>query len=141
MRTLSLAAILMFALSMLAQGRASTPTPKAEIESVYYHGTWEQGEIKKCITYSGGPHLLACDNDNIDWETSFYNLIASNSSSGKPDEHSYHRAFIYATEHSKKFLVQFSQDAWPKPQEGIKMASWKCSKEKTVTCKFSGREK
>jgi hypothetical protein len=141
MKTFVLLAILMLPLPIYRQSKPSPTAPKAEIENVYYHQSWDDGEVKDCLTYSGGSHLLACDIDNVDWEDSFLNLVARNSGPSKVDAHGFHSAFVYSMTHSKKFPVRFPAEACPKPQEGTKMTFWKCTKEKSVTCKFAGKEK
>jgi hypothetical protein len=126
--------------AVCGQNKPSAPTPNATTQNVYFH-SWDIGEIKDCETYSGHPYLLVCDGNDLSWKGSFLELIGDNAAAGMTKEEAYHRALVYSTAHSKKFLVSFSREPWPKPQEGIKMTMWDCTKKNIITCKFGGREK
>ncbi|MGD0910198.1 MAG: hypothetical protein ABSA96_21660 [Candidatus Acidiferrales bacterium] len=115
--------------------------PKPETEKFYFH-SWGKGEYKVCQTYSGVPNVVLCDSDDdIDWKSSFMNLLAGNSREGKTEEQSYRLALNFASEHGKSFLTRFSEDPWPKPQTGFKLSVWNCSKDKnnTISCELGGR--
>jgi len=112
-------------------------SPKQEVENVYSN-SWDAGEIKSCSTYSGQPTLLICDQSNISWKDSFINMLGDNAKFG--EDEAYRRAFALAISRSKQFMVSFSEDAWPMPQSGRKLALWQCKKDSEISCKLSGRE-
>lgn len=123
---------------------SNIPTPdrssesKAENENVYYR-EWEAGESKSCETYSGQPYLLICDK-YLDWEASFMNLIVKHAAAGMSEEQSYHMAFLDAKTHAKRFSVKFSEEPWPEPRTGRKLAVWDCTKDAVISCLLNGRQ-
>jgi hypothetical protein len=133
------------ALSLQAQDKstpksASTKQPtKPEDLSVYYK-SWEPSEIKKCNTYSGQRWLLICDADDLNWPESLYRQVGRNAGSGLSESESYENAFTHTRANSKHFLVGFSEQPWPAPHEGRKLALWKCTKTTKISCKLMGRE-
>jgi len=149
--TAAILGMLVLALPVYSRNAASDPdleaapqvssAPKPETEKFYFH-SWGKGEYKVCQTYSGVPNVVLCDSsDDIDWKSSFMNLLAGNNREGKTEEQSYRLALNFASAHGKAFLTSFSEDPWPKPQTGFKLSVWNCSKEKNnaITCDLSGR--
>jgi hypothetical protein len=65
--------------------------------------------------------------------------VILNSTASIQDE--LHAALDYISTHNKKFIVSFSEEAWPKSQTGIKARLWSCTKDKTITCKLLVRQK
>jgi len=131
--------------------KASAPSKqmrrtKPESENVY-SDSWDQGEIKSCVTFSGRPALLICDDSKSAWPGSFINLLGNNIGAGKSEDQAYDRTFVEATVRSKQFLVEFldahgrDPAPWPEPQTGRKMTSWDCTKEKVISCSLGAREK
>jgi hypothetical protein len=130
----------------VAEGRKPAPKPGVPREpsrADVYFPTWDEGEIKNCETFSGQPNLLICDTAKLEWKDSFINLAGHNAAAGLSEEESYNATLVYARLHGKQFLVGFSEEPWPgpSPHTGIKLISWDCMKDKTIACKFAGREK
>jgi hypothetical protein len=148
-RTATVLAILVLVLPSYSQNKAPEPdpkplskaedAPKLEKQHFYYH-SWRNGEIKVCQTYSGAPSVVLCDSaDDIEWRSSFINMIADNNRADITEEENYRRALAYASAHGKTFLASFSEDPWPKPQTGLKLTVWNCTKDKdVVTCELGG---
>lgn len=65
--------------------------------------------------------------------------VILNSTASIQDE--LHAALDYISIHNKEFLVSFSEEAWPKPQSGLKVATWRCTKDRTISCELVGRQK
>jgi hypothetical protein len=149
-RTAAFLAILILVLPAYSQNKAtesdpkSMPTPKdapkSEIQHFYYH-SWGKGEFKVCEAYSGVPNVVVCDSDDdVEWQSSFLNLIAVNNRRGMTEEQSYRQALAFASAHGKTFLANFSEDPWPNPQTGLKLSVWNCTKDKnTITCGLGER--
>jgi hypothetical protein len=113
--------------------------------------TWESGELRSCITYPNHLYLLVCDDDR------FIKMVGTNMAAPMSAKDAFEEADTYATTHSKTFAVQFSKLPWalapsdpnrkseePVFVEGDPNASdmgtrttWKCSKDKVITCTFS----
>jgi hypothetical protein len=122
------------------------PAPNAiaariqETEKFYFH-SWGKDEYKVCQTYSGVPNVVLCDSaDDIEWKSSFMNLLANNNREGKTEEQAYIQALNFASAHGKAFPASFSGYPWPKPQTGFKLTVWNCSKDKTntISCDVTG---
>jgi hypothetical protein len=151
LKTAAILAILTLVLPAYSQNKAPEPdsksappandAPKPEIQKFYFH-SWGKGEYKVCQTYSGAPNIVLCDSaDDVEWKSSFMNLLGDNTREGKTEEQSYRLALTFASAHGKAFIASFSEDPWPKPQTGFKLSVWNCSKEKnnTISCDLSGR--
>jgi hypothetical protein len=149
-RTATVLAILAVVLPSFSQNKAPAPDPKPapkakdapalEKQHFYFH-SWGKGEFKVCQTYSGAPDVVLCDSaDDVEWKNSFMNIIGDNSRAGIPEEQSYRQALAFASAHGKTFLASFSEDPWPKPQTGLKLSVWNCTKDKDViSCELGGR--
>jgi hypothetical protein len=149
-RTATVVAILALVLPSYSQNNVPAPDPKPapqakdaskpEKQHFYYH-SWNKGEYKVCQTYSGAPGVVLCDSaDDAEWSNSFMNIIAGNGRAGIPEDQSYHQALAFASSRGKTFLATFSDDPWPKPQTGLKLSVWNCTKDKDlVACELGGR--
>ena len=146
----SRALLLLCATFALAQTTEKTakPAPPEPFAVNVSGATWESGEMKTCSTYFNHPKFLLCNEDvrfavTVGWmdhkEIDPERLIRT-----------------MDVEHSKRFLVQFSQLPWrlaqPDPDKQTDEpgpifvaptagsrdmeSRWDCSKDKTITCKF-----
>jgi hypothetical protein len=119
---------------------------KADTQNVY-SDSWEAGEVKSCMTFSGHVGVIVCDGDKVAWPGSFVNLLGNSVSVGTSEDQAYERALSEAIVSSKRFIVEFSDSygrdptPWPKPQTGLKKTLWDCSKEKIISCSLGAREK
>ncbi len=125
-----------------ATQNSSTKERRTKPQSVnLYADSWDPGETKSCSTYSGAPTLLICA------DMKFIHLVGDNVAAGMSEDEAYHAAFSTATSQSKEFSSQFSTsddsdpEPWPPPQTGRKLTTWRCSKDKTISCSLIGRQK
>lgn len=200
--------LLTSALSISGQAPKPKPATGKPTEQSAYFNSWDNGEIKRCQTYSGYTSLLVCDWEDSDWKGSLINLMgdaagqhdydvakgnidrmaelykesyesgdtdfkkyqdqqltiaaaryqaevtliqkqsdarkATIASAGRADQNmeEYYKASLnYMLTHSKNFLISFSEEAWPKPQTGLTLTMWRCTKGTTITCKLESRAK
>jgi hypothetical protein len=119
--------------------RAAKDASKSQEVRFYYH-SWQKGELKVCESYSGAPSVVVCESDDdVQWRNSFVNMIADNNREGLTEEQSYRKALDFASKRGKSFLASFSDDPWPKPQTGLKLSVWSCSKDKdAISCSLAG---
>jgi hypothetical protein len=116
---------------------AKPAAPKPSDQNVFVQ-SWDAGEIKFCSTYSHEESLLICD------DKAFMSLAGDNAGAGMNTADAYTAALLFAMTHSKTFVVRFSKEPWPssrlsiEPPDGLSL--WKCSKDKTITCKFVGSD-
>jgi hypothetical protein len=132
--------------------KPATPTAPEPFAMNVFGETWEQGELRTCYTHIISTYLLICDDDK------FVRLIAPYLTAGMSEKDAYREADIFASTHSKRFLVQFSKLPWPlsppdpnrknngsepdfanaPPDSSNLVTLWNCSKEKMITCSFGG---
>jgi hypothetical protein len=150
-RTATVLSLLALVLPSYSQNKTPDPDTKSapiakdaskpEEQHFYFH-SWGKGEFKVCGTYADVPDVVVCDSaDDMEWKNSFLNMIGDNDRAGMTEEKSYHQALEYASKHGKTFPAIFSEDPWPKPQIGLKLSVWNCTKDKNnvVTCELGGR--
>jgi len=141
----SLAALLLFTAFASAQEPPKKPAPPEPFAVDVSGAAWEPGELRTCSTYFLHPKFLLCDDDV---RMKILDAIRQGNEG--------RIILAMKVEHSKRFLVQFSQLPWrlatPDPDKPSDEPSpvfvaptsgsrdlesqWDCSKEKTITCKF-----
>jgi hypothetical protein len=128
-----------------SQQSTAKPTPKSkqvrrtkpDTQNVY-SDSWEAGEVKSCMTFSGHVGLIVCDGDKVAWPGSFINMLGNSVAAGISEDQVYERALSEAMVRSKRFMVQFydlyghDPTPWPKPQTGLKKTLWDCSKDRLL---------
>jgi hypothetical protein len=145
MKVLSILLLLIASVPVRAQ--TAPEKPKAFEEQVYYNQSWEQGEIKSCLTYSNQPFLVICDEQGF-IESRAKHIV----NDGMSKEDATKLVLDEDRSQAKSFVVQFigkypwkkCQTMPPKPGEvcippGTPNVVWiwpRCSKDKISVCKM-----
>jgi len=155
-RRITMILLVCTALALAQKTPAKKPAQPAQPDPFtvdVFGDTWEPGELKSCNTYQNHLYLLVCD------DVRFIKIVGTNMASGMSKKDAFEEADTFATTHSKRFSVQFSKLPWalapPDPSRKLvgngpafvtgdpdaddmkTRATWECSKDKMITCKFS----